>query len=614
MELDTNWTVLVLTCQHKDSVQAFQRELELRQRRGLLPSDTILLTVEDPQARVGSGGATLNALVVAAEHLSARAGYTVVSSDVLQGARLLILHTGRDFLFDDCGRGFTTLPVEDPLMAVESLTCNMDSLLTLLRHQLCPESPPGVWICSMDMTLTLHTKPRMNWDQFRGARVISLPGTPEYARNHGVYLTDKQGIVRDIIYRGSTEQIEACLMDAQHVPLVSGIVFLSTETAEHFLSTFAAAPLDGCTYQGLDSGAEPLEVSLFLDVLLSMCRDITEEMFINEKCQLNHKLRSARAVLWKELHDLPLSMVYIPDGSYEYLSSSAQDHINNLVKSASAGGNCSKMAHSSVMNPQLVEDGSCVINSCLSGEVSVSPGSVIQNCYLQGPLCVGSGCLLNGIDHLASSVLQGHKLKDIILQAHPIRVQSLPLTVYSLLGTDDHLKFPDEGGSPTFLNMPWSEFFQRTGICDRDLWGHESSSARSVLTAPLFPVLHPCQTLGVGNVLWFLSPKDQNTQHQLELWRSSWRMSWQQIRQNRDQERALQAQRELFFSQAQDKVKRILLKREEKSLMPIIRAAVVDGTYRKLLDTLDNGEILIQVCSSPHIKRNLPFDFMHYEP
>ncbi|XP_069595628.1 L-fucose kinase isoform X1 [Ranitomeya imitator] len=587
MDVNTDWTVLVLTCQHKDSVQAFHRELEIRQRQGILPSDTLILTVEDPQAHVGSGGATLNALLVAAEHLSARAGYTVVSSDVLQGARLLILHTGRDFLFDDCGRGFTALPVENSQMAVDAVTCNVDSLLSTLRHQLCPDSPPGVWICSTDMTLTLQSKPQINWMQFRGARVISLPGTPEYAKDHGVYLADKQGIVRNIVYRGSSEQIRACLLDGQHVPLVSGIVFLSTETAERFLCALAAAPLDGCTYQGVDSGAEPLEVSLFLDVLMSMCHDVSEETFLSGSRHINQKLRNARSVLWKELHDLPLSLVYIPDGSYEYLSLRARDHIANLVRAASAGGDRSKMAHSSITHPDLVDDGSCVINSCLRGEVAVSRGSVIQNCHLQGPLSVGSGCLLTGIDDSASSALQGHYLKDVILQAHPIRVQSLPLTVYSLLGTDDHLQLPGEGGSPTFLNMPWRDFFDITGICADDLWGYGCSQERSVLSAPLFPVLHPSHSLGVGDVLWFLSPKNQNTQRQLQLWRSSWRMSWQQIRQHRDQERTLQARRELFFSQAQDKVRSVLCGREERSVMPIIRAAVLEGTHHQLLHTLD---------------------------
>lgn len=65
-------------------------ELEIRRDRGSLGRETILLTVEDPKAQVGSGGATLNALLVAAEHLSAQAGYTVSppTSPPLPPARL----------------------------------------------------------------------------------------------------------------------------------------------------------------------------------------------------------------------------------------------------------------------------------------------------------------------------------------------------------------------------------------------------------------------------------------------------------------------------------------------------------------------------------------------
>lgn len=37
----------------------------------------LVLTLEDPKARVGSGGATVNALLVVTEHLSAKAGYEV---------------------------------------------------------------------------------------------------------------------------------------------------------------------------------------------------------------------------------------------------------------------------------------------------------------------------------------------------------------------------------------------------------------------------------------------------------------------------------------------------------------------------------------------------------
>lgn len=88
-----SWTVVVLTCQHKDSVYSFQRELEMRQQHGSLSPGALVLTVQDRQEPLGSGGATLNALLVAAEHLSNRAGHTVVTADVLDDAHILILHT-----------------------------------------------------------------------------------------------------------------------------------------------------------------------------------------------------------------------------------------------------------------------------------------------------------------------------------------------------------------------------------------------------------------------------------------------------------------------------------------------------------------------------------------
>lgn len=55
----------------------FFQELEIHQNKGFIDKDVLLLTLEDPKARVGSGGATVNALLVVTEHLSAKAGYEV---------------------------------------------------------------------------------------------------------------------------------------------------------------------------------------------------------------------------------------------------------------------------------------------------------------------------------------------------------------------------------------------------------------------------------------------------------------------------------------------------------------------------------------------------------
>ncbi|XP_037265116.1 L-fucose kinase isoform X1 [Falco rusticolus] len=581
------WSVLLLTCQRGGCVAAFQRELEARRRRGGLGPrpPPLLLAVEDPWARLGSGGATLNALLVAAEHLSARAGCTVVTADVLRDARILILHTGRDFSFDDCGRAFTCLPVEEPDAPAEALVCNLDSLLGTMTHRLCVGSPPGVWVCSTDMLLTMPSSPGINWDGFQGVRVIAVPGSQAYARDHGVYLTDEQGLVHDIIYRGTEAQIQQCAGPDSTVPLVCGVVFFSSDAAEQLLATHVVPPLDACTYMGLDSGAPPIQLSLFFDIVLCMAEGMMKEDFV--KGGSDASVRSARSVLWTALHAFPLSMACIPDASYDYMTTSASDYIRSLTLlpgSASHLHFC-KTAHSHVDQPHLLEDGSSVTNCLLEGAVQLAAGSVIQHCHLQGPLEIGPGCLLSGLAAGSSPALQGCPLHDIVLQGHHVRLRDLPCQVYTLTGRLDNWQSPAE--EATYLNVPWAEFFHRTGIREGDLWDAEMPQrSRCLLSARLFPVLHACEVLGLEDVLWLLAPAAVAGER-LARWRAAWRMSWQELLPCLDKAAELGARQALFFLQGQRKVRRVLLGRQDSSLLPLARSAVHEGYHEAVLGTLD---------------------------
>ncbi|NXO23926.1 FUK kinase, partial [Cisticola juncidis] len=545
----------------------------------------LLLVVEDPWASLGSGGATLNALLVAAEHLSARAGCTVVTADVLRDARILILHMGREFSFDDCGRAFTCLPAEEPGAAAEALVCNLDSLLATMTHRLCVGSPPGVWVCSTDMLLTVPSTPGINWDGFQGVRVIAAPGSPAYAKNHGVYLTNEQGLVHDIIYKGTEAQIQQCVGPDGTVPLVCGIVFFSSDAAEQLLATHVISPLDACTYMGLDSGAPPIQLSLFFDIVLCMAGGVTEEGFL--KGVGDASVSTARSVLWTALRGFPLSMACIPNASYSYLTASASEYIRSLTLlpgSASHLRFC-KTAHSHVDQPRLLEDGSSVTNCLLEGAVQLVAGSVIQHCHLQGPLVIGPGCLLSGLNVGSSPVLRGHPLRDIVLQGHHVRLRDLTCHVFTLTGRLDDWKSPVE--KATYLNVPWDEFFQRTGIRGGDLWDAEvPRGSRCLLSARLFPVLHAREALGLQDVLWLLSPATV-TSEQLARWRTAWRMSWQELLPCLDMEAELGARQELFFLQGQRKVRRVLLGRQDSSLLPLARSAVHEGYHEAVLSTLD---------------------------
>ncbi|XP_072823799.1 L-fucose kinase isoform X3 [Vicugna pacos] len=527
-----DWTVIILTCQYKDSVEVFQKELEIRQKREQIPARTLLLAVEDPEVRVGSGGATLNALLVAAEHLSARAGFTVVTSDVLHSAWILILHMGRDFPFDDCGRAFTCLPVENRQAPVEAVVCNLDCLLDIMSHR---------------------------------------------------------GFVLDIYYQGTKAEIQQCAKPDGRVPLVSGIAFFSVETAEHLLATHVSPPLDACTYMGLDSGARPVQLSLFFDILLCMARNVRREDFLVGRppemgqgdVDVADYLHGARAELWRELRDQPLTLAYVPDGSYSYMTNSASEFLHSLTFPGAPGA---QIVHSQVEERQLLGTGSSVVSCLLEGPVQLGPGSVLQHCHLRGPIHIGTGCFVSGLDAAQSEALHGLELRDLILQGHHMQLHGSPGRAFTLTGRLDSW---ERQGTGTYLNMSWSEFFQKTGIRDWDLWDPDMPpTERCLLSARLFPVLHRSRALGPQDMLWMLDPQDDGGKA-LRAWRTSWRLSWEQLQQCLDRAATLASRRDLFFRQAQHKVRRVLEARQDLSLRPLIRAAVHEGCPGPLMATLD---------------------------
>lgn len=586
-EVSMNWTVIVLTCQHKDSVYAFQRELEVRQKRGLLPAEALLLTVPDPHARLGSGGATLNALLVAAEHLSARAGYSVVNADVLHEAHILILHTGRDFPWDGCSRAFCWMPVHKSA-SVEGAVCCLDLLLDCLSTKICVGSPPGVWVCSTDMILNIPTRPLISWDECSDVRVVALPGDVSFAVQHGVYVTDKEAKVCNIIYKGSEDKIIRAAMPDGKVPLVSGPVFFSAVISEKLLQTHVISPLDGCTYFGMDSGAPPFELSLFLDILMCLCSDLTENEFINGErsgCMSpsgpqGAVVRSGRMVLWRDIRGASFSMVYIPDGRYDYLTQSGREHVVRLTESGPE-----TMILSHVQDVKSVAEGSRVINSVLEGDVHIAAGAVVQHCHLQGPVQVPSGCLLSGLDLLSSPFIQRLPLSsDIIIQGHRVMLGELKLTVYTVFGAHDSLEADSDDVTASFLNHKWREFYSRTGIKPLDLWGPEATKSCCLLDARLFPVFMPHSgPIGLEGLGWLLGGPEQ-----LKTWREAWRLSLKDILILTDQQVELNWREELFFSVGRRRAVDTLQGHTDLSLLPFFRAAALAGQHEELLHTLDS--------------------------
>lgn len=114
--------------------------------------------------------------------------------------------------------------------------------------------------------------------------------------------------------------------------------------------------------------------------------------------------------------------------------------------------------------------------------------------------------------------------------------------------------------------------------------------SRCLLSARLFPVLHAREALGLEDVLWLLGLATVASE-QLARWRTAWRMSWQELLPCLDTEAELGARQALFFLQGQRKVRRVLLGRQDCSLLPLARSAVHEGYHEAVLSTLDEGEL-----------------------
>eukprot|EP01043_Picozoa_sp_COSAG02_P076137 COSAG02_NODE_16029_length_1120_cov_0.862880_1_plen_184_part_01 len=176
------WDVVAVTTESAESAAAFQAELGRRRALGALEGvgeHTILIAVPDPhpqpsepwyggdqasgKAVVGSGGATLNAVLAVAEQLSARRGTGTLDASVFQTTRVLVLHSATNHripVAGSVGKAFSPLPGEiaaPPIGSISTsadtgaeagLVCNVDLVLRTLGCWVgggtSSPPPPGV--------------------------------------------------------------------------------------------------------------------------------------------------------------------------------------------------------------------------------------------------------------------------------------------------------------------------------------------------------------------------------------------------------------------------------------------------------------------------------------
>ncbi|XP_028392765.1 L-fucose kinase-like [Dendronephthya gigantea] len=636
----TSWSAIVVTCQSINHSHAVQSELDLYLAKGRIPKDVLVLAIDDPKPRIGSGSATLNALLVVTEHLSARAGYTVVEAQVLKNARILILHMGRYFPFSSVGRAFTALPCMrfDPSYSAvpEDFASNFESLLVTLSSILAVDSPPGVWVCSTDMMLGIPPEIVIDWSDAKGVRIFSIPSEVDYARDHGVIQMGENNDVENIFYLASDEEMKKCKLSTGCVPIAPVLVYVSTETAMKFLLIINISPLDSCTYLGLDQGGQPCQLAFVWDILLLMAKNVSESDFVSGDRSMSYGrktladgsiaetrrnmstkdtsqesrffMKQARKILWRELRGTPLKTVLLDGACFDYMSAFGANHRRQILdcplQHVDMNNNLpfqyNRTVHSYFETNCKPDENCVIINSLLADQVEIKKDCVLSHCRIDGPITVHEGCILAAIssDVITESSVQYEIPEDTVLQTFQLSMakiipqnlqKSHAIRIMVVFGVHDFLKVPVSDSRSTYCNKSWNEFFARTGIRANELWGPDlSEHEQSFFNAKLFPLFYPGTNIGLRDMLWLRGAPCAHSTDAVKNWRSSWRLSLKEILDAIDISAEFEWQRRLYYEVGRRRMKETLEGAKNNCLLPFFKNSVVENYGLELLKELDN--------------------------
>ena len=424
---------IVITSASPVQAQAYTLELELRRRLGLIPDSTLIVAVPDPAGyRVGSGGATLNALAVVSQRLCYAAGYSDVNERFLRTKRILIMHSGGDSqripIFSVRGKAFSSLPSTDPTLS--HINAPIDFLIQKIAAIFTSSNAPvgGTVITATDVLLLMPDSYQWNPAHSEGITGIGIYADQKYGKGHGVYVVEKGAMegdrmdhlaVTNIMQKPTVEEMKAAgairSVDGRIV-IDSGIIYFSPAVTATFLSLQHISPLDSCTDTGLDHGNIPFRFELYTDIILCTNPALSRDDFIGlplpSKDSDKARVERGRKLLWKLLRPYKFYVLADANSSFSHVGTTAEYlHILNHDSEFSQPLRLSRTARSFVEYPERTSGG-VLINSILVGHGRVEATALVENSYLRGNFHVAPHSVVSGVRSIAGV----QTVKDMVVQ------------------------------------------------------------------------------------------------------------------------------------------------------------------------------------------------------
>jgi fucokinase len=422
------WDVVIITASSERQAELYREEIQRRSSSGLLPRETKFLVVPDPGGqRVGSGGATINALGILGKDRTWWSEH-----------RALLVHSGGDSRrlpqYSPGGKLFGILPSR---MQPRATTTVFDETMSL-SSAWAEKIRSGLLVASGDVVLRFDAD-QVQWNR-PGATGIAMRLEMEQAVHHGVYAVGAGDQVYTFLQKPSPAEVKAAggLLDDGRVAVDIGLL--------RFDADVTAALTELARFKSQSA----------VDLYDQMTRMLTGQW----------RPEADAGLFWRELERIlrgaeqPVEFhCSVVEG--EFIHAGTTRSFRALA--AGSGG---------------------ILDSIIVGECKVGHETVVLECDLEGPVYASRGAILHGLTSLAGSI---EVPEDTVVHQLPVDGECGAGWVIRTYGVEDDPKQPFENA--TWFNRPMAETLERLGLGCDEIW--KADEPHNLWSAALFPVTTP---------------------------------------------------------------------------------------------------------------------------
>lgn len=408
-----------LTASNEDQASSFRRQIDRRLELGQLPAATKYAVLPDPDGkRVGSGGATFNVLRYLAEQHPDE-------EHVFSEKRILVIHSGGDSKrvpqYSAEGKLFSPVPHELPDGRASTLfdefMIAMSGVPSRMRE--------GMLVLSGDVLLLFN--PLQIDAQFSGAAAVSIKEPVETGKDHGVFLNDGNGYVKNFLHKQTEETLRtvgavneqgtvdldtrAILMSADMLRALYGLISSNGKPDEEKFHNFTN---------------EQARVSFYGDILYPLASDSTLEQYYKEQPEgsFAEELHQCRTQLWDVLRQYSLKLLCLSPAQFIHFGTTRE--LRQLVAEEIADYEFLNWSNQVVST--LNATNYATYQSYIGHRAMIGEHAYIEDSYVLDETKVGNGSILSGVK-LRNIIVP----ENVVLHGLPLRNGKKVVHIYGVL-------------------------------------------------------------------------------------------------------------------------------------------------------------------------------------